>query len=912
MGATEKLFKFLEKYKVSERGQPHTNITIGTPKQSYNIPDEAYNKFLKLYTNCVTNGGTLHFVEKPLDPSPLRVDIDFRFIPKYDRNEEVILSRDSYFDDDNIDNIVLEYFNVIYSIYDIEDGDVECYVMMKDTPVFSRGVIKDGIHLVFPDVVVSNQVHHFIRDKILQRANIIFNGIYASNDYNDIIDKAIISSNGWQMYKSCKSDCEPYEIVKVFAYSDNSIAICNTVLEGVDEEDEDDALTKINIKKLSMRKKEYRILHVKDDIKRELDDFIVRTTPDEERNRRYIDSTFLTDMRSIKDNRVDDEKITLTKNIVSQCIDPARMDKYDDWIRLGFILRNLDERLLDVWDDFSMHSDKYKAGMCMQKWNSMRDDNLGLGSLIFWAKQDNPEKFEEIILASLIFYIDTAIESKTHFDVAELIAKKYGDEIKFSRGDNWYIYSKVEHRYLMMIDNLDLSNKISTELVDNIKSRQNEHVVMSMRSDIDADRRAVISKKCEEANKLILLCKNTTFKRSVITECKNFFQHKGFEDSLNENAHLVGFKNGVFDIKKGLLYKDMKSDIGFREGDPSDYITYSTNVNYKRYDPEDPVAIEINHFLSQVLPEKEVRDYLLAQFALALDGSFQQEKFFILAGEKGGGANGKSTLLKLLEKAIGDYSYILPVAFITQKRAASNGATPEIYKTKGKRVVLMQEPSEGDKINVGKLKEMTGNDTISCRGLYKDQIEFKPQFTMFLACNYVPEVTSNDDGTWRRIRLIEFKSRFMENPDPNKPNQFKLDYSIPGKLEKWKSTFVSMLLDIRIRLARENKVVESKIIDDATKRFYMEQDLISQFINDKVVRDDTTREVLSVTDLYTEYKLWCKNNTNNSDRILKKPAFKMQINRNEMFTSMNTQGTGWYHVKLRNEDGEDAEIIEDE
>ena len=192
MGATEKLFKFLEKYKVSERGQPHTNITIGTPKQSYNIPDEAYNKFLKLYTNCVTNGGTLHFVEKPLDPSPLRVDIDFRFIPKYDRNEEVILSRDSYFDDDNIDNIVLEYFNVIYSIYDIEDGDVECYVMMKDTPVFSRGVIKDGIHLVFPDVVVSNQVHHFIRDKILQRANIIFNGIYASNDYNDIIDKAII------------------------------------------------------------------------------------------------------------------------------------------------------------------------------------------------------------------------------------------------------------------------------------------------------------------------------------------------------------------------------------------------------------------------------------------------------------------------------------------------------------------------------------------------------------------------------------------------------------------------------------------------------------------------------------------------------------------------------------------------
>ena len=911
MGATEKLFKFLEKYKVSERGQPHTNINIGTPKQSYNIPDEVYNRFLKLYTNCVINGGTLHFVEKPLDPSPLRVDIDFRFIPKYDRNEDVILSRESYFTDDNIDNIVLEYFKIIYSIYDIDYCDVDCYVMMKDVPVFSRGVLKDGIHLVFPDVVVSHQVQHFIRDKILQRANIIFNGIYASNDYNDIVDKAIISSNGWQMYKSCKLDCEPYEIVKVYTYSENTIKQVNNQLEGVDEDEHDDALIKVNIKHLSMRKKEYRVLQVKESIENELEDFILRITPDEERNRRYVDSSFLTDMRNIKDNRVDDEKINLTKNIVNNCIDPARMDIYDDWIRLGFVLRNLDERLLDVWDSFSMHSDKYKPGDCMQKWNSMRDDNLGLGSLIFWAKQDNPEKYEEIILASLIFYIDKSVETKSHYDVAELIAKKYGDEIKFSRGDNWYIYSKVEHRYLIMIDNLDLSSKISTEIVDNIKSRQNEHLMMSMKSDIDADKRAVISKKCEEANKLILMCKNTPFKRSVITECKILFKHDGFEATLNEQSHLVGFKNGVFDIKKGLLYKDLKSDIGFREGDPSDYITFSTNVSYKRYDPEDPIAIEINHFLSQVLPEKEVRDYLLAQFALALDGSFQQEKFFILAGEKGGGANGKSTLLNLLEKAIGDYAYTLPVAFITQKRAASNGATPEIYKTKGKRVVLMQEPNEGDKINVGKLKEMTGNDTISCRGLYKDQVEFKPQFTIFLACNYVPEVTSNDDGTWRRIRLIEFKSRFMDNPDPNKPNQFKLDYSIKGKLEKWKSTFVSMLLDIRIRLARENKIIESKIIDDATKRFYMEQDLISQFINDKVVRDDTTREILSVNDLYTEYKLWFKSNTNNSDKILRKPAFKMQINRNDLFTSMTPDSTGWYYVKLRNEDGQDAEIIDD-
>ena len=90
---------------------------------------------------------------------------------------------------------------------------------------------------------------------------------------------------------------------------------------------------------------------------------------------------------------------------------------------------------------------------------------------------------------------------------------------------------------------------------------------------------------------------------------------------------------------------------------------------------------------------------------------------------------------------------------------------------KGPRCGVYQEPGDDEVINVGIFKELTGNDSFMVRGLFQDPIEIKPQLKHWIATNDLPKITSDDGGTWRRIRVIQFPMKYVENPDPN--NEFE-------------------------------------------------------------------------------------------------------------------------------------------
>ena len=150
---------------------------------------------------------------------------------------------------------------------------------------------------------------------------------------------------------------------------------------------------------------------------------------------------------------------------------------------------------------------------------------------------------------------------------------------------------------------------------------------------------------------------------------------------------------------------------------------------------------------------------------------------------------------------------------------------PELIKLKGVRYAVFAEASQDDKkLNEGIMKQLTGCDPIDARALYCPTETFIPQFKLVLATNVLFDTNSNDDGTWRRIRIVDFKSKFVDENEKHTddtPYVFPKDKELEQKIIAWIPLFAGMLVkkafetdgivkDCNIVLASSNKYRENK------------------------------------------------------------------------------------------------------
>jgi len=841
MGVRDELTTFINKFKV-EKGVPYTNTSLGYPKASIAIPDEEYEKFINLYGMALINGIDLHYTEKPRNPSPFRIDLDFRFPldeNSYifdEENNKKILKR--VYKQHHIDNIIQKYFQTINEYIDVPDECNIAYIMEKALPSENRNKVKDGIHIVFPNIIVSNNVQHFIRKKILDIGKEVFLDLPLCNDYESIVDKAIIDVNCWLMYGSKKIETNSYRVTNVYRFIDTVAKKDDGVISAAQEIE--------FIKLFSMRKTDEPMTKTKDSCVAEIEEYTKHVLPAiDNKYKNKLHNNIFAKSLNINKNYTSNDELIIIKRIVMECLSYSRAEKYDDWINLGWVLRNIDYRLLDTWIEFSKIGSSYIEGECQKLWNKMRKDNMGIGTLKWWAQQDNEEKYHSILDDSVIPLIDLCIRSDgAHYDIAKVVQSIYKDEIKTINKTLWYHYDREKHRWKITTEGSILRIILSEDICKKFIERAHYWNTQCYAMD-DPEQKDINSEKAKKCLKIAQQLKNASFKDNIMRELRCLFMDERFDEILDSRSHLVGFINGVYDLKMHI----------FREGMPDDYIFHSTKLNYIAYNEDLSEYQEIDEFFSKLFTIDSVKNYVLDILACIIDGSIAQERFYIFTGQ---GSNGKSRLLDLIQKAVGDYYCIMPIALLTQKRAASNSAQSELERTKGRRFAVMQEPSEQDKINIGFMKELSGNDRIITRGLYKEPTEFKPQFKMILTCNELPEVPSDDGGTWRRIRVVEFTSRFCEKPQ--KSNEFAMDLELSEKFDRWAEPFFSMLIE-RHKHISPNNIAEPMEVRIATESYKNNNDVIGQFITDRIIIDkEAQEERIGIANLYNDFRVWSHDN----------------------------------------------------
>jgi len=193
------------------------------------------------------------------------------------------------------------------------------------------------------------------------------------------------------------------------------------------------------------------------------------------------------------------------------------------------------------------------------------------------------------------------------------------------------------------------------------------------------------------------------------------------------------------------------------------------------------------------------------------------------------------------------------------------------------------------------MKEMTGGDKLYARGLYKEGMEFKPQFKMILTCNHLPLVPSDDGGTWRRIRVVRFESKFCESPDPSKPNEFPIDTSLSQKFDDWAEALMSLLIEYYKKTITE-KIKEPEEVLECTREYQRRNDIIADFLDSAVVKDDNG--FLQLGEAFNDFKSWLKDE-GCTDRSMRKSDFQSYIEKVYGKASMVSKLKGWKGYKLK-------------
>ncbi len=392
---------------------------------------------------------------------------------------------------------------------------------------------------------------------------------------------------------------------------------------------------------------------------------------------------------------------------------------------------------------------------------------------------------------------------------------------------------------------------------------------------------------------LITKLNKPSLKTDVINEAKMYFDDENFYRLLNSKKHLVPFLNGVYDLI--CENPDDGTRGTFRKTEKKDYINLTMGFEY---DPEirNP---EVLQFIEQILPDKSVRDYVLKKMSDCLNGDIPNTHFLMFIGD---GANGKSQLLNLMKLVMGEFGEKIEVTLLTRKRNNANEANPEKIKLVNKRFGFLSEPEDGEKLNIGLLKELTGSEEIVSRGLYEGSFTFVMETKLFLACNELPDINkSEDNAIWRRIRVVNFPSRFLD--EPHGENEFLIDRTLPARMREdvtWRQTFVNILLEYHYKVIPEPDAVKLR-----TNEYREDTNEIAQWVNENIVF--SKESTLDQKELYLRYFINQKASNQEKSRFRKDvekcfekfkkidATFKVQATSH---TVDNVMFKGWKDVRL--------------
>ena len=824
----------------------------GLLKGKFSIKDDEEDEFFELYSAAVVEGEQLFSLEEsPRELGPCRVDIELRFRSSMEVERK--------YGDSHIKAVARAYQTVFKQTLVAEPESLVAYCFEKDAPYTNAtGSISDSFQIIFPHVVANTEYFLYCRRKVIQMLDQgdSFGDLDLTNTLDDIVVRAAIESNGWLLYGSPKPSSTPFVLSKVLGVEELFDDFDQTI---------DSTCFAPMVSLLSIRNKSETPTEQSTDFdwRQEMATLSPPARPASSQSRPLTVGSH------------DTEDVVALVDMLCK----RRSDNFSDWMRVGWCLYNMGEstnkNYLPLWKHFSALSIKYREKKVDAAWEKMhlKSASLGMSSLRWWAKEDSPDRYHAFVLENLTPVLEESVRSSyagTSYDVAKVVRTLFPTDHVCTNIKSQTWYSFMNGRWRESRQGYHLRIELSTTVFEKFCQLA---AVLNQRA-ADTQKQEFLE-RAKLANQLAKKLRERKFKQDILAECADMFYDPEFMSRLNTNKMLLGFDNGVYDLQT----------MNFRRGQPEDYVTLSCGYKYQESTEAD--RAHVTTFLREVFVDKDIYKYMRLFLGSLLEGEIRDHRFHFCTGC---GSNGKSVLWDCLDKVLGGYSCVIPVAFLTNKRAQSNQAAPEIARAAGARLLQFYEPEKGAVFNEGLMKELT-SDTIVVRHLFGESFEIDPQWKLVMMCNKLPAINSYDGGTWRRVRVVEFASHFVDIPSSDKPMEFKRDDGVKNRLTQNKMAFMSVLIEC-YREFRDNKfnLRAPKVITDRTRKYKTKSDLFVCYVDETLMDEVEGNRGKSMNDLYATFTQWYRESGNAPKNPPPKSEFKDYF---ELKYSDRKLGTRW-------------------
>jgi len=337
--------------------------------------------------------------------------------------------------------------------------------------------------------------------------------------------------------------------------------------------------------------------------------------------------------------------------------------------------------------------------------------------------------------------------------------------------------------------------------------------------------------------------KKTYITDIILRSLTNLFD-KQFITVLDSNPDFLPINNG----KKINLTSLEITDRTYH-----DYFTYFSPVDYI----SDEKLPHADKFFKQIQPKKINREYLRKVLGYSITGRTEARNFFIWYGF---GSNGKSRLFKIMDKILcKQYTQCDKSIFMKVKN--NSGASPEIMDLLGKRLGSYSEGDTSDEIemNLGGLKQISGEDKLTGRPLYGEIINFYPYIKLHMLTNYTPPLEAQE-AISERLRYIFMDCKYCLHP--KKDNEHKIDVDFALKLE---NEYLSEVFSWIVRGSREyyidKKIEMPEEFKLRTQHILNDTDSIKTFIDRKIKITENSRDVIKKKDMVEYYFSFCNENS---------------------------------------------------